>query len=247
MKKKNIIVLILTIGITLGLFAFASLYKYEDSHLRVNGIRVKVDDYALMVDDCSEKNAAMCKKNIKIGDKNYELLFRFEDFKDNGYPNTLAATLNDKVFYKEEGLNIETNSSDEYTLFMNFFVLEEEVISFTITKGVNGGTTSLYAIDLNGQVILEEHEIDDDMLIKDYDYETEFLTFKDGKLIVNASRLNGYNYMGDKYICDLKSSQVVEALYTYTYKNGKFTKKQSNSVSAAQFIKDKDISCKSEE
>ena len=56
MKKKNIIVLILTIGITLGLFAFASLYKYEDSHLRVNGIRVKVDDYALMVDDCSEKN-----------------------------------------------------------------------------------------------------------------------------------------------------------------------------------------------
>lgn len=247
MNKKNLIILVLVIGIIGGLLAFSCFYKFEDSHLRVEGIRVKVDDYALMVDGCSEENAAMCKKIIKVGDKNYELLFQFKNFRENGFPNTLVATLNGKEFYKDEGLNIETKSSDEYTLFMNFNVLNEEVISFTITKGVNGGTTSLYAIDLDGKIILEEHEIAEDMLIKDYDYETEFLTFKDDAITVKASRLNSYNYVGDKYICDIKPSQVVEALYTYTYSNGKFTKRLSSSVNATKFIKDNKIGCKSGE
>lgn len=247
MKKQKIIILVLVVGVLGGLLLFASLYKYEDSHVRVEGIRVKVDEYALMVEDCKEKNIAMCKKNIKVGDKEYELLFQFKNFRENGFPNTLVATINGKEFYKDDSLDIETRNSDDYTLFMNFYVLANEVVSFTVTKGVNGGTTTLYAMDLNGNVILEEYKIDEDMLIKDYDYENEFITFKDGRITVKASRLNSYNYMGDKYICDLNSRQVVEANYTYTYSNGKFTKRQSDPVTAQKYILNNKINCQSED
>ena len=57
------------------------------------------------------------------------------------------------------------------------------------------------------------------------------------------TKLDYNNNYGDKYVCDLKSSDIVEATYTYTYKDGKFSKKQTSKVTAKKFIQDNEITC----
>ncbi|MDE5539179.1 MAG: hypothetical protein K2J20_01685 [Bacilli bacterium] len=248
MKKSQIVGLILAVAIIVGLGVFASLHKYEDSHLRVEGIRVNVDDYALTVDNCSEENAAMCKKMVKVGEKEQEVLLQFKNFEKSGYPKTLVASINGHEFFKDDTINLEANKYDDYYAFLYFNVINDEYISFSVTKGVSGRATTLYIIDMEGNIVLKEYEIDNDnMVIKDYDYENDFMTFKDGVLTVTASRLNASNYLGDDYVCNLKSSQVVEATYAYTYKDGEFSKKQTSKTTAAQFIKDSNITCQSKD
>ena len=239
MNKVKVIGTILVVLIFVGLVIFASTKKFEDSHLRVDGIRVKVAN-ALIVDGCDEQTEIYCKKNIVVNGKNHILEFEFLDFRENGYPNTISATIDNKEFYHEEGLKIEEVGSVDYKVFLNFNVFGD-YITFTYTAGTNGRTTTLYAIDTEGNIVLEEYEIDkDNMLIKDY---TEFLTYEDNKINIYATRvIEDINYQGEN-ICLAPKNDIVEAHYTYTYKDGKFKKKQTSTTTAEQFIEEKEILC----
>lgn len=242
MKKVKIVGLVLTLVLLGGLIIFASTHKYDDSHLRVEGIRVKVGEYALLVDGCDEgENLAYCKKTIEVNGEKEVLEFKFINFKENGFPNTIVATINGKEFYRKNGLNLETNDSLEYQIFLNFKVMDEYII-FTLTDGTRGRNTTLYAIDHDGNIILEEKEIDtNDMLIKDY---IEFITYNDNNsLTVYATRVIDEDIYNGKSICEAKSKDVVEAYYTYTLKNGKFTKKQTKTITAKEYIKTNEIDC----
>jgi len=242
MKKAKIIGIVLTVLVLAGLIIFATAHKFEDSHLRVEGIRVKVGEYALLVDGCDKdsENVAYCKKTIEVNGEKEVLEFKFINFKENGFPKTLAATINGKEFYKKDNLNLEVNDSLEYQIFLNFKVMDDYII-FTLTDGTKGRNTTIYAIDTNGNIVLQEKEIDkNDMLIKDY---VEFLTFKDNTFTVYATRVIDENKYNDKDICKAKSKDVVEAYYTYTLKNGKFTKKQTKAITAKEYIKTNEIDC----
>lgn len=240
MKKTKIIAIILLVVVLVGLIIFASTHHYEDSHLRVDGIRVWVQN-ALIVDGCDEEDAIHCVKNIEVGGETQTLEFKFVDFKENGYPNGITARINDTEFYQATGLNIEENGSIDYQIFLNFNVINDEYIAFTFTKGTSGRTTTLYVIDTKGNIILEETEIDkDDMLIKDY---TDFITYEDNKITLYATRVvEDINYQGVS-ICKADKKDIVEAYYTYTFKDGKFTKKQTETITAKQFIENKEIIC----
>jgi len=242
MKKAKIIGIVLTVLVLAGLIIFATAHKFEDSHLRVEGIRVKVGEYALLVDGCDKdsENVAYCKKTIEVNGEKEVLEFKFINFKENGFPKTLAATINGKEFYKKDNLNLEVNDSLEYQIFLNFKVMDDYII-LTLTDGTKGRNTTIYAIDTNGNIVLQEKEIDkNDMLIKDY---VEFLTFKDNTFTVYATRVIDENKYNDKDICKAKSKDVVEAYYTYTLKNGKFTKKQTKAITAKEYIKTNEIDC----
>lgn len=242
MKKRTIVGIIIAGIILIGLIIFASTKKFEDSHLRVEGIRVKVNDGALVVDGCDEKtaNAAYCEKTLTVNKEEQKLVFVFKNFKKNGYPGTISATINGHEFYRRDNLNIEEKGSGDYPIFLNFNVMDEYIV-FTYTNGSNGRTTTLYAMDTKGNIVLEETKIDkDDMLIKDT---TEFIEYKDNTIEIYASRVESdVNYKG-KSVCNAKDSEVVEAYYTYTLKDGEFKKKQTKTITAAQFIEEKGIIC----
>ena len=243
MKKKDIIGLVLAILVLGGLVVFASTKKYEDSHLRMEGIRVRVAENSLLVDGCDEgtQNAAYCEKTMNVGGKDQKLVFQFKNFRENGFPDTVLATINGHEFYKKDGLKIEVNGSVDYSIFLNFYVMADKYIMFTFTDGTNGRSTTLYGIDTEGNIVLEEYEIDtDEMLIKDY---TDFITYKDNTIKIYATRVvEDINYHGES-ICNAKDSDVVEAYYTYTYKDGKFKKKQTETITAKEFIKNREIIC----
>ncbi len=242
MKKLKIGILVVAILLIIGLLIFASTYEFKDSHLRKDGVRVKVDDYALIVDGCEEesKNVTYCKKIIDMAGEKQELVFELVDFKENGYPKSLVATINGKEFYRLDDLELETKGAADYQVFLNFKAMDD-VILFTHTKGTYGRTTTLYGIDKNGKIVLEEYNIDeDDMLLKDY---TDFITYEDNKINVYASKVVNDFYYQEKSICEAKENDIVEAHYTYTYKDGKFTKKQTSKTTAKEFIEEKDITC----
>ncbi len=227
--------------LALGLIIFASVHEYSDSHLRIEGVRVKLYENALMVNDCNFINLAKCEKIINVGGKDQRLVFEYKNFKPNGYPLSASATINGKEFYREDGLDIEDKGYVDHKIFLNFEVIDDKYIAFTLTKGQVGRTTTLYVIDTNGEVILEESEIDkDNMLIKDTE---EFITYKDNSIEIYASRMtDSINYNG-KSICDADKKEIVEAYYTYTLKDDKFSKKQTKAITAKEYIKDKEINC----
>ncbi len=240
MNKKKIIILILIGIVLLGLIVFASVYKLEDSHLRAEGIRVRVNEGALLVSDCDEENAIYCKKTLQVNGEDQVLEFRFLNFKENGYPNSVKATINGHEFYYEDGLNIEENGSYDYKIFLNFHVIND-VIVYTFTDGTKGRTTTLYAIDTDGNVVFEDYNIDDDeMLIKDY---TEFITYDKNTIKIYATRVvEDVNYHGES-VCNAPVGDVVEAYYLYTYEDGKFNKKLIEEIDVDEFIDDKGIIC----
>ena len=242
MKKKKIIGIIIIAVILVGLIIFASTMKLSDSHLRVEGVRVRVIDGALLVDGCVEdtRNAAYCEKIINVNGEEQHLEFKFLNFKDNGYPDAVKATINGHEFYYEEGLKIEENGSYDYRDFLNFYVIDD-IIVFTLTKGTGGRTTTLYAIDLEGNIILEETVIDeDDMLIKDY---TDFIEFDDNVITIYATRVvEDVNYHGES-VCNAPSKDIVEGYYTYTYEDGEFEKDLVDKINIDEFIENRGIIC----
>ena len=83
MKKIKIVGIVLTSLILIGLIVFASTHEFEDSHLRVEGIRVKVGEYALLVDECDKETetVAYCKKVLEVDGEKQTLEFKFINFK----------------------------------------------------------------------------------------------------------------------------------------------------------------------
>ena len=114
-KKKKIIIIVIGL-IIIGLLIFASVYEFSDSHIRVDGIRVRVNEGALVVSECDSSNAIYCENNIEVNGEEQHLVFEFVDFKENGYPNAIRATINGHEFYYEDGLNIEENGSLDYKM-----------------------------------------------------------------------------------------------------------------------------------
>ena len=242
MKKKNIIGVCIVGVILIGLIVFASVYQFSDSHLRAEGIRVRVNEGALLVDGCDNdtETAIYCKKVMEVNGEDQTLEFEFLNFRENGYPDAVRATINGNEFYYEDGLNIEENGSIDYKIFLNFHVIDD-VIVFTFTDGTNGRTTTLYGIDTEGNIVLQETEIDDeDMLIKDY---TDFISYDDNVITVYATRVvEDVNYKGES-ICNAPHDDIVEAYYTYTYRDGEFVKRQTDTIDADEFIDKKGIIC----
>lgn len=240
MNKKKWIGIIIVLIVLVGLIAFASTKEFSDSHLRAEGKRIWVNEGALVVDGYDEASAIYCKKTLNVAGKEAVLEFSFYNFKDNGYPESVKASINGHEFYQEDGLNIEENGSLDYKIFLNFHVLDDLVV-FTFTDGTMGRTTTLYAVDIDGNIILKEKEIDqDDMLIKDY---TDFITYEDNTITIYATRVvEDVNYHGES-ICNAPSNDIVEAYYTYTYQDGKFVKKQTQKIDALKFIDNKGITC----
>ena len=240
MKIRKWIGIIIVLVILIGLIIFISTKEFSDSHLRAEGKRIRVNEGALVVDGCDEASAIYCKKTLNVAGKEAVLEFSFYNFKDNGYPESVKASINGHEFYQEDGLNIEENGSLDYKIFLNFHVLDDLVV-FTFTDGTMGRTTTLYAVDIDGNIILKEKEIDqDDMLIKDY---TDFITYEDNTITIYATRVvEDVNYHGES-ICNAPSNDIVEAYYTYTYQDGEFVKKQTQKIDALKFIDNKGITC----
>ena len=242
--KKKVVGVLIVIVILVGLIIFASIYKFEDSHLRAERVRGRVNEGALVVSGCEEENAIYCKKVLQVNGEDQVLEFQFVNFKENGYPDAIKATINGNEFYYENGLKIEENGSADYPIFLNFNVIDD-VIVFTFTDGTLGRTTTLYAIDTKGNIVLEEKAIDeDDMLIKDY---TEFITYDDNVITLYATRVsNNINYHKES-ICNADDQDIVEAYYTYTYQDGKFKKKLKQKLSAKEVIENEEIICTNKE
>lgn len=243
MKKLKIGGIVLVVLLLSGLLIFASTHKYSDSHLRKEGVRVRSDEYSLMVDDCDENSDYVtCHKTIKVGEKEEQLIFELKDFNKEGYPKTAVGAINGHEFLKKSNLDFPTNGSANYQAFLNFNVIDNKYIAFTYSDGANGLSTTLYVIDTNGNIILQEKELDEDgMLIKDY---TEFIKYDVNNIEVYATRLKDNLYYHDANICKAPDNAIIEAYYTYTYKDGKFTKKQTKAISAKDYIKDNGVNCK---
>ena len=87
--KKKIIGVVIAGVVLVGLIIFASTYKLQDSHLRAEGIRVRVNEGALVVSGCDEENAIYCKKVIDVNGEEQVLEFQFLNFRENGYPDAI--------------------------------------------------------------------------------------------------------------------------------------------------------------
>ena len=252
MNKKKIIGIIIVSIILIGLIIFASTKKFDDSHLRKEGIRVRVENRPIFVsvydegvNGCTtnEGDITYCEIILPVKDKEAKLVFESKDFTQTGYPTSAIATINGKEFYKENNLNIETNGYQDYRAFQFLHVIDD-VIVYAFSKGTSSRVTTLYAIDLDGNILLDDYEIDtDDMAIEEY--LENFITYEDNKIKIMASRIiNDSLYRGET-ICNANKNAVVEAEYTYTYKNGKFSKKQTNTINAQKYIENHSIVCPS--
>lgn len=243
MKKLKIGGIVLVVLLLAGLLIFASTHKYSDSHLRKEGVRVRSDQYSLMVDGCDENsNQVTCNKTIKVGDEDSHLVFELKDFNKEGYPKTAVGIINGHEFLKKSNLDFQNNGSADYQAFLNFEVIANKYIAFTYSNGANGLSTTLYVIDPSGNILLKEKDIDDDgMMIKDY---TEFIKYEDNSIEVYATRLKDNLYYHDTNICKAQDDTIIEAYYTYTYKDDKFTKKQTKAISAKKYIEDNGVNCK---
>lgn len=244
MKKGKIIGIVILVVILVVLIILASTFKLEDSHLRKEGVRVRIPEGALVVQDCDEENAIYCKKTLEVNGEEQTLEFEFYNFKENGYPESVRASINGHEFYQEDGLNVEENGSLDYKIFLNFQVIDD-VIVFTFTNGTAGRTTTLYAIDTEGNIVLKETEIDDDeMLIKDY---TDFITYEDNVITIYATRVvEDVNYHGES-VCNAPHEDVLEAYYTYTYQDGEFEKELIDEIDSDEYIENRGIICTARE
>lgn len=246
-RKIEIGSVILCCLLIVGLLVFSGSKKYEDSHLRKEGKRVRVGEYALVVDDCDEKtsNVALCNKTISLNNEDVLLKFDLIDIKDSGFPSTLVATINGHEFLRRTNIDIEKNGNADFQVFKNFQVINDNIITFTYTDGTAGRTTTLYALDQDGNIILEDKMIDkEDMVIKDFN---DFYSFKDGVITIRATRMNdNLEYKGES-VCKAKDKDIVEADYTYTYQNNKFIKKQKNPMTAAEYRESVHMICQNED
>lgn len=64
--KKKVVGVLIVIVILVGLIIFASIYKFEDSHLRAEGVRVRVNEGALVVSGCEEEKQFIVRKFYKL-------------------------------------------------------------------------------------------------------------------------------------------------------------------------------------
>lgn len=240
-KRGIFVIVVIVIG---GLILYASTKKYEDSHLRAEGIRVKVPDNTIIVDDCSFENAILCEKEINLRGKKNVIAFEYHNFKEDGFPTTIVGTINGNEFYRRENIDIENNYNYDFTIVSNFNTLNDEVAVFTIKEGYDNRTTTLYAIDINGNVILKKYEIDsDEMRIKDY---SDYVTYEKNSVTVYASRIiDEIDYHGES-VCKADPKTIVESYYTYTYKDGIFTEKITKKETAKEYIKRRKIDCNEE-
>ncbi len=242
MKKIKIISFIVVVLLLGSLIIYASTHHYEDSHLRLEGKRVRVPENSFLVDNCSNTNAVYCEKIIEVNGEKEKLTFEFKDIKDNGYPKTFVAKINGKEFYKKSNLNIEEDMYIDFQSFLNFKVMGDYIL-FTVSDGEVGLSTILYAIDKDGNVILKEKDFPDDMKIKD---SAEFITYSDNTVTLYTTKLtNDYTYDG-KDICEADAKEIIEAYYTYTLKNGKFTRNKAKEITVKEHISNKDITCSEE-
>ncbi len=236
---KKIIGIVLVLGILIGLIVFACLYDYEDSHLKKDGYRVRLEGKAVIVNDCDYKDITYCEKKININNEEALMKFELVDFKEDGYPSKVRASINDHVFY-EDDLDIKNNGTKDYKVFLNFYVMNKELILFSLTNGSGNRTTSIYAIDIEGNIVLKVDELDEDMLIKDY---VEFIEYKDNTFTLYGSKLEKNININGESVCNTNKDDIVEAYYLFTYKNGLFNKKTIKQIKAQDFIKDNEISC----
>lgn len=233
---------ILVGGLLIGLLVFAMTHKYEDSHLRRDGVRVKLEEYSLLVDTCDEgkSDRASCVKTMKVGDEDVVFSFQYQDFKKSGFPQKFVAEVNGHEFYRRDDIDIEKNMGGDYQVFLNFKVIDKYVV-FTLTDGTNGLNTTLYAIDKDGNIVLQDKKYDNDFLIKDYE---EFIKYGDDNAIdILTTKLVQDMYYNDENICNIPRNTVVEAHYTYTYKDGKFSRKLTEEIKAEKYIKDNELNC----
>jgi len=240
MKKGKIIGLILFVIVFASVIIFAATRKYDDTHLKLEGIRVRVPSGTLVVAEPNESNEIYAKKVFDVNGKEAVVEFKYKDMQEDGYPKSLVASINNHQFLEVNDLDLKTNMTLDYQIFLNFKVMGDYVV-FSYTKGTRGRTTTLYAVDLEGNIVLNETDIDENgMKIKDY---TEFLTYGDNNIEIYASKLDNDVYYKKESICKAKDNELVEAYYTYTLKNGKFTKKQTKKVRAKTYIADNKITC----
>ena len=241
LKRGLVVIVIIVIG---GLILYASTKKYEDSHLRAEGLRVKVPDNTIIFDDTTCKNAILCEKEVNLRGKKNVIAFEYHNFKDDGFPTTIIGTINGNEFYRRSDIDIEKNYNYDFTIVGNFNTLNDEVAVFTIKEGYDNRTTTLYAIDINGNVVLKKYDIDkDEMKIKDY---SDYVTYKDNSVTVYASRIiDEIDYHG-KSVCEADPKTIVESYYTYTYKDGSFTEKVTKKETAKEYIARRKIDCDKE-
>ena len=69
------------------------------------------------------------------------------------------------------------------------------------------------------------------------------IPYKDNTIEIYASRVVDVYTYKDKSLCFADDKDIVEAYYTYTLKNGKFTKKRTKTITAKEYISNKDITC----
>ena len=126
MKKVGSII---CIAILIGLIIFVSTKTLDDGHLRIEGIRVRVPSGTLLVEEWVKEteSVAYCEKNFEVNDKKVKIEFKYQDFKESGYPTTLVATINGHEFFKKENLNLEVMGSNEYSMFRNFKVMDDYI------------------------------------------------------------------------------------------------------------------------
>lgn len=243
LKKIGLIVGVLLIGVLLYII---STHKFTDSHLRKEGIRVRLREQVLMIDGCEESstNITYCKKNIDLNGEVVALEFEFINFKENGYPNTLVAKLAGKEFYRLDNLQIETNPYEFYQIVRNFNTIGNYIV-FTHTIGTTGNNTTLYALDKDGNIALKEFKIEDTFLIKDF---KEYITYDNNVITLLTTKLDQSSYYKEDtkdpvYVCDLNEKEVVEKTYTYTYKDNKFVRKETKKTTVKDYLKENTITC----
>lgn len=242
MKKYKKLGIIIFVIFFVALIIFAFTRTYKDSHLKVEGIRVRFPSDALIVKGCNEKksNIAYCRRSYPVSNGNIVLEFQYKDMKENGYPSTATASVNGHVVIERKGLNIEENNSLDYQKFYNVEVMGEYVV-FTYTDGLGGSSTTLYAVDKDGNIVLEEYELDTDyMRINDYE---NYIKYEDNKIIIQGTRIGKDSIYNGKDLCKEKQSNIIEAEYTYTLKDGKFTKKRTKTKTIKEYIETNYIAC----
>ncbi len=245
MSKKNLIIFIICGFIIIGLIIFASTREYQDSHLRIEGVRVKLPSGSLVVEDSTCPNVASCTKDLTLNDTKLTLKFAFKNFKKNGYPETIVGTIGNKEFYREDDLTLDNEYSYDYENFSNFNVIADKYIAFTASNSINNLSTSLYVIDASGNVILKEYEIADDLYIKDSI--SDYITYNDNTITISVANIKNYSYDENTNICNLDKNITAEATYTYTLENAEFKKKELSKTTFGEYIKDNNITCESDE
>ena len=152
-KVLGITIIVIILG---GLLIFASTHKYSDSHLKKDGYRVRLDGKAIIVDDCDYKDITYCEKKIKVNNEEVTMKFELLDFKSDGYPTKVKASINNNSFY-ESNIDLKNNGTQDYKVFLNFYVMNNELILFSLTNGSGTRTTTLYAIDTQGNIKLKKY------------------------------------------------------------------------------------------